>query len=107
MNGPVVNLDKLSQLLGGNTTRAKQFLDLFLEQTPGRLLEMEQLGTSGQWESFSIEIHELKTQLAYLGIEEGAAWAQRIEDDCDQRPPEESFLKDWQAFKEYLARLWA
>ncbi len=106
MNGPVVNLEQLSQLLGGNPARAKQFLDLFLAQTPGRLVEMEALGTSGQWEPFSIEIHELKTQLAYLGIEDGAAWAQRIEDACEQRLLEDSFLEEWQAFKEYLARLW-
>ncbi|MEO1713351.1 MAG: Hpt domain-containing protein, partial [Bacteroidota bacterium] len=99
MNGPVIKLEELSQLLGDNPTRAKQFVDLFLEETPRRLEEIQNLCVASDWEAFSIAVHELKTQLAYLGIEEGVAWAQRLEDACDQRPSIDELLEEWLSFK--------
>ena len=75
----MIDRTKLETLLGGNETMVQQFLEIFKSQTPKQLSLLEQSITHKNWSQASITAHAIKSQCKYLGLEEIAEHALKIE----------------------------
>lgn len=73
-----MNFERLYELLG-DEQMVKKFLAMFCEQTPQQLKTMKDSATAGEWEMVSVTAHAIKSQLRYLGLDELAESAWKIE----------------------------
>lgn len=77
-----MNLDKLTSLLG-SADMAARFVQMFKDQTPAQLIDLQHFASENNWQNVSIAAHALKGQLAYLDAENLRQLAYELECDAE------------------------
>lgn len=80
------NLARLRELMGGDAEMAGRFVDLFREEAPRQLDELQNQLEQEEWIALSNTAHALKSQCRYLGLSELAALAEVIERGAESAP---------------------
>ena len=62
------NLDYLQQVFQGNDAMVRRILDLFEEQVPGYLTEMEDRWRRGEWRKLHPLAHKARSSIGMLGM---------------------------------------
>ena len=62
------NLDYLQQVFQGNDAMVRRILDLFEEQVPGYLTEMEDRWRQGEWRKLHPMAHKARSSISMLGM---------------------------------------
>ena len=62
------NLDYLQQVFQGNDAMVRRILDLFEEQVPGYLAEMEERWQRGEWRKLHPLAHKARSSISMLGM---------------------------------------
>ncbi|MBR9920047.1 MAG: Hpt domain-containing protein [Bacteroidetes bacterium] len=75
----MIDRDKLLELLGSEEM-ADKLIDIFQSEAPGQLAELNSLVGSGDWAAASIVAHSIKSQVAYLGLDQAEYLAREIEE---------------------------
>ncbi|MEN0004420.1 MAG: Hpt domain-containing protein [Bacteroidota bacterium] len=75
----MIDLSKLEKLLNGNEKMVNRFIDIFKTQTPAQLDVLVNAVASNDWSQASITAHAIKSQCRYLGLDEIAEDAFKIE----------------------------
>ena len=74
------NLDYLQQVFQGNDAMVRRILDLFEEQVPGYLTEMEDRWRQGEWRKLHPLAHKARSSISMLGMASLLEDILRIED---------------------------
>ncbi|MEZ4920967.1 MAG: Hpt domain-containing protein [Saprospiraceae bacterium] len=77
------DLDHLSNLMGNDEQLVAKFLQLFREEVPVVLTELQKAIQAGDWDAVNIQAHTLKGQLGYLNAVELQSIALEIEMDAE------------------------
>ncbi len=75
----MIDLSKLEKLLDGNEKMVQRFIKIFKTQTPEQLATLAKAIAMSNWEQTSITAHAIKSQCRYLGLDEIAEHAYKIE----------------------------
>ena len=81
-----VNLEILRQYLNHDEKMVTRFLHLFCTAIPNDLEKLKSYIASGDFSMSSITAHGIKTQCAYLGLEQARGIASEIEDITSPGP---------------------
>ncbi len=79
----MIDLSTLKNLMGDNEAMVQKFLDIFKNQTPVQLEELEHYLNSKDWKNASNVAHAIKSQCKYLGLETIADLAYQIESNTE------------------------
>lgn len=93
----MINLDKISNLLGNDKQIVSRFLDLYIEKVPHLINKLGDELSNNDYTAAGITAHEIKSQSAYLGLDDIVTLASKIEDEADQQKNEYA--------KEYFEKL--
>lgn len=85
----MIDLKRLLHFMGNDESLATRFLELFAQETPRQIADLQQFLSHGTWEQAHLTAHALKGQMRYLGLEELALLAEQIEKGTIQMPPPE------------------
>ena len=80
----MIDRTKLEALLSNDPNMVQRFLDIFKSETPSQLKLLKNSVTDKNWELVSITAHGIKNQCKYLGLEEIAELAYKIEQLSEQ-----------------------
>ena len=75
----MIDRTKLEALLGHDEKMVEKFLDIFKSQTPDQLNLLIKSVSENNWDQASITAHAIKSQCRYLGLEDIAELAFKIE----------------------------
>ena len=75
----MIDRNKLENILGGDERMVERFLDIFKSQTPDQLKTLKKAISESNWNQGSITAHAIKSQCRYLGLEDLADLAFKIE----------------------------
>lgn len=75
----MIDRNKLEAILGGDERMVNRFLEIFKTQTPDQLKLLKKSIGDNNWEQGSITAHAIKSQCRYLGLEDIADLAFKIE----------------------------
>ena len=75
----MIDRTKLETLLGGDEKMVLRFLDIFKTHTPEQLNLLKKYVAEKNWAQASITAHAIKSQCKYLGLDEIAEYAFKIE----------------------------
>lgn len=64
----LVDLNSLSELVGGNTTKIVKYIDLFLKNIPSDFNTLKQEFSKKNWEECAKIAHKIKGNASYMGI---------------------------------------
>lgn len=76
----LTNLDYLRELSDNNESFFKDFISLFLNNTPGTMAELEKQLSVKNWEGVRQAAHKMKPSLNYLGLKEAQGLAASVEE---------------------------
>ena len=79
----MINFERLTHLLGDEAA-AQRFLDIFQNEAPRQLDALYRDLDSENWSAVSNTAHSLKSQLRYLGLDDIAELAYRIEQSAER-----------------------
>jgi HPt (histidine-containing phosphotransfer) domain-containing protein len=75
----MIDRTKLEALLGNDEKMVEKFLNIFKSQTPDQLNLLIKSVAENNWDQASITAHAIKSQCRYLGLEDIAELAFKIE----------------------------
>lgn len=75
----MIDLTRLEKLLNGNEKMVNRFIGIFKNQTPEQLNTLITAVAQDDWSQVSITAHAIKSQCKYLGLDEMAELAHKIE----------------------------
>ncbi len=75
----MIDLTRLENFLDGNEKMVNRFIDIFKTQTPIQLETLSNAVSKNDWSQASISAHAIKSQCNYLGLDDIAELAHRIE----------------------------
>lgn len=81
----MVNLNRLSELLGNDKHIINRFLDLYCEKVPELMIKLKEQLLDMKYADASITAHEIKSQSAYLGLDTIVEYARTIEDLSEKK----------------------
>jgi len=81
----MIDRTKLEKLLGGDAKMVQRFLDIFKLQTPQQLNLLNEAITNKNWDLASNTAHAIKSQCKYLGLDEMAEFASKIEQLTEEK----------------------
>ncbi len=76
------NLKNLYASCSENPAIVKNVVNLFVTQTPGNLLQLQELLVKEDWENLKNLCHKIKAVFALIGSEEIKNYLNEIEEDC-------------------------
>lgn len=79
MNYSVINIDSINKSMMGNSDMIKQFVMLYLTQTPIDFKALEDSIASGDFKLISNAAHHIKPTMEYIGASELSVQFQEIE----------------------------
>ncbi len=80
-----MNLDRLRNLLGNDKQIVSRFLDLYIEKVPALVDKLGKQISDEDIEGVGITAHEIKSQSAYLGLDDVVSLAAKIEEEADRK----------------------
>lgn len=80
----MIDRTKLEALLGNDENMVQRFLEIFRTQTPAQIKLLKSSIDSNDWAQASITAHAIKSQCRYLGLENIAEYASKIEQFAEQ-----------------------
>ena len=81
----MIDRSKLEHLLGGDQAMVHKFIDIFYNQTPQQIKDLLFNTSENNWESVSITAHAIKSQCRYLGLDDLAERAAKIEQLSEEK----------------------
>ena len=81
----MIDRSKLETLLGDDSKMVQRFLEIFKTQTPKQLNLLIESVAKKNWDQASITAHAIKSQCKYLGLEEMAEHAFKIEQLTEEK----------------------
>lgn len=81
----MIDKDKLQQMLGGNPKSVEKFLSAFESESRKQLALLNKALAMEDWSMMAIAAHTIKTQCAYLGLENLVSEATEIEERSQQK----------------------
>lgn len=79
----MIDRKTLLKYCDGDQELADKFLEMFSSEAREIILSMQHHLAENQWEELSISAHSIKSHLKYIGAEEAAAIANRIEQNAN------------------------
>ena len=79
----MVDLERLYGLLNNDKQVAGRFLDLYIDVVPGMCLQLGNQIETADYQKANVTAHEIKSQSAYLGLDEIVSIAAAIEDNTE------------------------
>jgi HPt (histidine-containing phosphotransfer) domain-containing protein len=80
----MIDRSKLQSLLSNDQNMVQRFLNIFKSETPSQLKILKSAVLEKNWELVSITAHGIKNQCLYLGLDEIAQLAYKIEQLSEQ-----------------------
>ena len=77
--------DALLEMLGGSEESLKKILIKFIEETPSRVVKMEEMFLNENWEMLQSQAHTIKSSLRYLKSDDAVKDCQTLEDYAKKR----------------------
>lgn len=84
-SGKCIDLSFLISMTGGNKERMSKYINLFLQNAPGLVKQMEDQLQQQDWASMKSTVHTLKSQFSYMGMAEAQALALQVERNTDEK----------------------
>lgn len=81
----ITDLTFLTTFAGGDTTRMKKYVGMFLQIAPAQLEKIKSCMSAADWDGVRANAHSLKPQITYMGIKGGEALIKQIENDSATR----------------------
>ena len=81
----ITDMTFLSSFSGGDTTRMKKYVGMFLQIAPQQLEKIRTALNASDWDSVRANAHSLKPQITYMGIKGGEVLIKQIENDAASR----------------------
>ena len=81
----ITDMTFLTSFAGGDTTRMKKYVGMFLQIAPQQLEKIKTALAASDWDGVRANAHSLKPQITYMGIKEGEALIKQIENDASTR----------------------
>ncbi len=97
-----MNIEKLKSLLGGDKNMVNRFLEIFKNEMPTQLSQLENAIEEEDWDTASNTAHSIKSQVVYLDLTEISELAFRIERDAEQRNNLENLIEDFEHLEKAL-----
>ncbi|MBU2491974.1 MAG: response regulator [Bacteroidetes bacterium] len=80
-----INLDYLKESAGNNPSLIKDIINIFLDQTPGFISQIEDAVKSENWEDAKTFAHKMKPTVSYVGISSLVEIIKNIEDYSEEK----------------------
>jgi len=77
--------EALMGMLGGSEEALKKILQKFIEETPSRVIKMEESYNNDVWEQLQSQAHTVKTSLRYLKVDGSVDDCQNLENFAKER----------------------
>jgi signal transduction histidine kinase/DNA-binding response OmpR family regulator len=91
------NLNFLDGITKGDSVKRAKYIEIFLRNAPQILADAKHSLSIGDRERLKVQVHSLKSQLAYMGVQEEDSNAQAFEKECaDETTSFESLQKRFQ-----------
>ena len=81
----ITDMTFLSSFSGGDTTRMKKYVGMFLQIAPQQLEKIRTALNASDWDGVRANAHSLKPQITYMGIKGGEVLIKQIENDAASR----------------------
>lgn len=78
-----MNLQRLKSLLNNDDQLVERFIEIFIRETPKQLTGLGNAIKTKQYKEAALIAHAIKSQLKYIGLDDLAAVAARIEQETD------------------------
>lgn len=93
----MVDLNKLTSLLGNDKHIIGRFLDLYIEKMPDLIDKLDYQLKNENYIGANITAHEIKSQSAYLNLEDIVTLAGKIENQTEEasglKPTKKQFIE--------------
>ena len=74
------DLSALKTITGGDSKKLLDYIEMYLEQTPGEIDKLKKYFTEKNWSSLEIVAHNMKSKAGYMGIQKLNELAEVIEE---------------------------
>ena len=74
-----VNLEYIESMSGGDETIIRELVDIFIEQVPEFIREMQKLYEKQDWTNLGMLAHKAKSSIAIMGMNDLAAMLKEFE----------------------------
>lgn len=81
----VLNMQMLKDLVQDNITAIKPFVELFLQNVPNEINNMQVLCDAKNWEELAKRAHHVKSSLSVIQVDDMHAMAQLVEEKAKQK----------------------
>jgi len=78
----VTDLSFLKNFCSNNAIRIQKYIEMYLHSAPKNLQLIEKAIESKDYEKIHITLHQLKTQMLYLGMTESVKLADQMDESC-------------------------
>ncbi|MFK5855812.1 MAG: PAS domain S-box protein [Bacteroidota bacterium] len=101
----VYSTEALMGMLGGSEEALKKILQKFIDETPARVVKMEESFKDEYWEQVQSQAHTIKTSLRYLKVDGSVDDCQNLEDLAKERVPNDGIKPLVYSIKNVVTRL--
>jgi len=70
INSPTINLNYLREMASGDNSFMEEIMDMFIQQTPENLAQLQQYTQNQQWPEVKALAHKMKSSMILVGIKE-------------------------------------
>lgn len=91
-SGPDLDLSLLYEIADGSSEFMVDSIDMFLQQTPESIQQVEEAIDAKDWPTAGSAAHKMKSTLGFFGMLESQALIQQIELSCKSGNPDEAEL---------------
>ncbi|PJJ84528.1 Hpt domain-containing protein [Mucilaginibacter auburnensis] len=91
--GPDLDLSLLNEIADGSTEFIVDSIDMFLQQTPESIQQVDDAMNAKDWATAGSAAHKMKSTLGFFGMLESQALVQQVELSCKKGAPDEAEVR--------------
>lgn len=92
--GPDLDLSLLNEIADGSSEFIVDSIDMFMQQTPESLQQVEDAMNAKDWPTAGSAAHKLKSTLGFFGMLISQALIQQVELSCKSGAPDEAETRE-------------
>lgn len=96
------DLSYLKSMSSGDNALVIELIELFLENAPVTLQNMEDHCQQQQWSALAAEAHKLKPNLAYMGMEKSKSLILELEKDAKEQQNTDELAEKIKTLKQHI-----
>ncbi len=101
--GPDLDLSLLNEIADGSNEFIVDSIDMFMQQTPESLQQVEDAMNARDWPTAGSAAHKMKSTLGFFGMLISQALIQQVELSCKSGAPDEA--ETWEKVKQVKANI--